>query len=289
VVGFRQQRWRWWIPALAAGLALAPRAQAQAVNEAAAALVDRAFRNLYEDDYVQTLALASRARGGREMLRKLQITRKQSAPPGRALVRFLEPPAVRRTSILVIEHSGASDDHYVYLPALRRTVHLSSAQRADSFFGTDLAYEDMEPKKAADYQVRWLDGAEADADGCAVVEIRPRPDAESTYERMVSCIETERAVIRWTDFFRNGALHKRLEIDPQSVRRIGDRFIPFTIRVATPGRDSQTRVLTESYEILPGIPDRIFSAANLEAGDAERDRARAAETSRDPQPGEAAR
>jgi len=252
------------------------------------ALVDRAFQNLYADDYVQGLWLKTRARGGREMSRRLQIVRKQSERPGKALVRFLEPYAVRHTAILVLENDGASDDQYVYLPAAERTMHLSAAQRADSFFGTDLAYEDLEPKYAADYEVTAV-GQEHFAElPCFVLEIRPLPHFDSSYEHMRTCLEPERAIMLWTDFHRRGRLWKRLEIDPEEVRPVQERFIPFRMTMSTPRQRSETLVLTDSYELRPAIPEKIFSVFNLEAGDAKRDRARAAGEGESGQPDVAA-
>ena len=116
-------------------------------------LLARAFANLYADDYIQTLELAAESPGMRPVVRTLQILRKQSVQPGKALVRFLEPFDVRRTSVLILENADANDDLWVYLPALRMTRRISSSQRADSFFGTDLSYEDVEPKHADDYDV----------------------------------------------------------------------------------------------------------------------------------------
>ena len=80
------------------------------------ALLARAFANLYADDYVQTIELSTRATGIRPLSRTLQITRKQSVRPGKALVRFLEPFDVRRTSVLILENDGASDDLYATCP-----------------------------------------------------------------------------------------------------------------------------------------------------------------------------
>jgi hypothetical protein len=266
--------------ALALPLSLGPDREARAASDAAsasdeaAALVDRAFKNLYADDYVQMLWLRTRTRGGREMARRLQITRKQSERPGRALVRFLEPYAVRRTAILVLERDGASDDQYVYLPAAERTMHLSASQRADSFFGTDLAYEDLEPKYAGDYAVTSLGDQTFEGIPCAHLELRPRPEFESSYERMETCIEPARAIMLWTDFYNRGKPWKRLEIDPTEVRPVKERFIPFRMTMSMPRRQSETVIETESYELRPEIPETIFSVFNLESGDAKRDRSR---------------
>jgi hypothetical protein len=256
-------------------------AAARAAEDAAAPppdafdLLDRAFSNLYADDYVQTLELITRARGGRSMGRKLQITRKQSVRPGKALVRFLEPYAVRRTSVLILENEGQSDDLYVYLPAVGRTRHLSTSQRADSFFGTDLSYEDVEPKRAADYEVRRIGSELVDGTACERVDIRAGAKFESTYDRMVACIEPERAVILWMDYFRGEKAVKRLTIDPTSLQPVGARLIPFKMTIASARGRSETEVRTESYELHPVIPDSLFSTWNLEAGDADRDRSQA--------------
>jgi hypothetical protein len=262
--------------------------EAPPTDAEAYALLDRAFQNLYADDYVQGLWLKTRARGGSEMARQLQITRKQSERPGKAMVRFLAPYAVRHTAILVLENEDASDDQYVFLPAAQRTIHLSSGQRADSFFGTDLAYEDLEPKYASDYDVTALGRDRFGNLDCARVEIRPRAGFESTYDHLVSCIEPERAIMLWTDFHRRGRLWKRLEIAPEDVRPVEDRFIPFRMVMSTPGRRSETEILTESYELRPRIPEELFSVFNLELGDARRDRERSADAAEPFTPGTAA-
>jgi hypothetical protein len=234
-------------------------------------LLDRAFRNLYADDYVQSLELISQQRGGRGVRRRLQVIRKQSIRPGKALIRFLEPYDIRHTSILILENEGENDDLWVYLPALRLTRRLSAAQRADSFFGTDLAYEDVEPKRSEDYVARPLSQDASDPD-CTAIRIEPRAGIESSYERMIACIDEKRAVIRWMEFYRNGNVVKRLEAIAESIRAVDHHFIPFEMVFTTPRTQSTTRVLTDRYEIHEAIPDALFSTWNLEVGDAARDR-----------------
>lgn len=237
-------------------------------------LLHRAYENLYADDYVQELELSTSEDGGQSMRRRLQITRKQSTLPGKALLRFLEPASVRRTSVLVLENETGSDDLFVYLPATDFTRRISGAQRADAFFGTDLSYEDVEPKRASDWLASYVDSERSEDDACWVIEIRARPEFESTYDRMRSCIEPERAVIHWTEFYAGGRPMKRLEVDPGSVRSVGPRFIPFSARMTTPDRRSETELLVGAHDLRQDIPDSLFSKKSLELGDAKRDRKR---------------
>jgi hypothetical protein len=260
-----------------AAVASAPSAGAAAAPEDLApaspsALLDRAFDNLYGDDFVQVMTLSTARRAGHAITRRAQLTRKQSVRPGKALVRFLDPQDVRRTGVLILEQDERYDDFFVFLPALGRVRRLVSGQRADAFFGTDLSYEDVEPKHASDWDVRALGPSEEGGTPCVVLDIRPKPHHESTYERMESCIEPERAIILRTDFFRRGQPVKQLRVDAASVREMDGRHIPFSFRMETPSQRSSTRVGTESYEIRKGIPDQLFTTANLEGGDAEGDR-----------------
>ena len=262
------------VATLCLAAARAPAQDALPEPPSAQELLARAFHNLYADDYIQTLRFDTRMRGS-SLSRRLQLTRKRSQGPGRALLRFLEPPEIRRTSVLVLENLDRADDLYVYLPAARLTRHLGAAQRSDSFFGTDLSYEDVEPKRGENWVAREAGWSEHEGLRCARVEIRPGPGFESGYERLDACIEVARGVMLWSDFYQQGRLVKRLEIDSASIRAIGSRQIPFVMTFTTPSRRSETRVVTESYDLRAEIPEELFSTWNLEVGSPERDRAKA--------------
>ncbi len=237
-------------------------------------LLRRAFEHLYSDDYVQTLELVTQTPASRPLRRTAQILRKQRERPGKVLVRFLEPYDVRRTAVLILENEGSHDDMWVYVPALRRTRRLSAAQRADAFFGTDLWYEDIEPKRTDDYDVEFADGGR-EGEGCVRLEVRAREGVDSSYDRMLSCVDPERGILVWSEFHRRGQLVKRLDVDLAEVREVEGRLIPYLVTFHTPRTGSTTRVATQHYQALPSIPDALFSTRNLEAGDAERDRRRA--------------
>jgi hypothetical protein len=160
----------------------------------------------------------------------------------------------------------------VYLPSVRHTKHLSNSQRSDSFFGTDFSYEDIEPKRARDFEATYV-GAATDYEGCREISVRSRAGISSTYDHMVACIEPERGIIRWIDYYRQpDQPFKRLVVSPGSIRSIGNSFIPFSMTMATAARQTQTTFETDSYELVDDIPDRLFNSQNLEFGDAKHDR-----------------
>src|SRR5262249_43280791 len=154
------------------------------------------------------------------MVRRIQLIRKQRVRPGKALVRFLEPPEVRRTSVLIVEASDRDDDLFVFLPALGKVRRIAASQRADAFFGTDLSYEDVEPKRASDWDATLLETREEEGVPCQLLDLRPNAPRVSTYERMVSCIDPQRALILRTEFWRGGAIVKQLHVRPADAREV---------------------------------------------------------------------
>lgn len=233
-------------------------------------LLERAFRNMYAEDYVQTLELETFPRSGRGMSRTVQVIRKQSADPKQAIVRFLAPASMRRTSLLIIERDSGNDDLYVYFPAARITRHLSASQRSDAFFGTDLSYEDVEPKSARDFLIE----ATATGELCTTLRMIPRKGYGSGYDEISACIDEELGVPHWMEFRVSGDLVKRLVVDLESVREIDERRVPFAMTMHDTRRGSRTVMETREYEVRAAIPDEIFSTWNLEAGSARRDRAK---------------
>jgi hypothetical protein len=232
----------------------------------ARALLDRTLRNLYEGDFVQVFRLESRVRSGRGLTRRLQVVRKESEPPGRAVLRFLSPEDVRGSSLLVIERDDQPDDVFLYLPAARRTRRISLAQRYDSFFGTNLTYEDLEPKHVADFDARLEGRAQVDGVECLELRIRPRPGVESQYDSTLACIDPERNVALRTEYFVDDRAIKRMTVDPRRIDRIDGRFVPRHARVESTTRDFTTEITSELYERSENIPDRLFSTWNLETG-----------------------
>ncbi len=56
---------------------------------------------------------------------------------------FREPKSVKDTRLLQAEKTAKDDDKWIYLPSLRTTRRIASAERQKSFVGSDFTYNDM--------------------------------------------------------------------------------------------------------------------------------------------------
>lgn len=116
----------------------------------------------------------SQAGGKRERL--LQVRGLNFAGGVKQLLLFEAPADVRNIGLLTIDYDAGerSDDQWLYLPNLHRSSRISTADRSNSFMGTDLSYADMTRKDPGQYEYRLLSpGVRVGPEECWHIEARP--------------------------------------------------------------------------------------------------------------------
>lgn len=61
----------------------------------------------------------------------------------KTLVKFLSPPDVKGTSVLIYDYENESDAMWIYMPALRKTRRIVSSEKGKSFMGSEFSNADM--------------------------------------------------------------------------------------------------------------------------------------------------
>ncbi len=70
---------------------------------------------------------------------------------------FRSPASVKDTRLLQAEKLGREDDKWIYLPSLKTTRRIASAERSKSFVGSEFTYNDMTIRKFEDDAFEMLD------------------------------------------------------------------------------------------------------------------------------------
>ena len=252
----------------ALGVALAAWAEEppDALPPSARDVLELAFENRYGCDTRQVVRLEVESARGNVLHRRLEVVSKLIGDRTHALGRFTDPPNLRGTTLLTIENVDRSDDHFLYLPALKRARRFTSAQRADSFLGTDLAYEDFERRQTTDFEVTNLTSDRVDGEPVWVVSALPLYD--SGYERAEFRVaQADHAIleIRW--FKRQAETPFKVLEAPRSdqVRQDG-HVLPTRMVVRNLAKRSETRVFFDQLVVNPPIDDSVFSKTALEMG-----------------------
>ena len=159
---------------------------------------------------------------GRVRERHLRLAGLRGAEKGeradRLLIRFLFPNDIKGTGFLVLEHPGADDERFLYLPALGRVRRIAGEEKQDSFVGSDFTYEDIGGRELTDYAYAIVDAATPrgpiPGQGVACLDARvARKGPHATYPRVVSTVLKDTFVVVAADNFnRRDEVVKTFEV-----------------------------------------------------------------------------
>ena len=237
---------------------------ADAVAPKAEAILAAAFANRYEVDLTSKVQLVMRNDHGQERRREFQAAYKLIDGRMHSIGRLVWPHYLRGMTILTIESEDRGHDAFIYLPSLGKVRRISTAQRGDSFFGSDVTYEDLERRRIDEYD---LDRMEAGASGGELAYvISGRSRREFSYARIVFVVSQADSAILETQHFKRGQETPfRVISAPRGgmVEKDG-HVLPTRLTVYNRLRGTSTEVTFEDLQVNPAIDDHLFSASTLE-------------------------
>jgi len=167
-------------------------------------------------------------------------------------------------TILQIEADNRSHDAFVYLPSAQTVRRVSTSQRGDAFFGTDVTYEDLERRYAKDYEI--VDLSAGNIGGEPTHVIRARPRLPQTYHEVRFWIATSDPVILQAHYFKRNASEpfRTVSAPRASMKESGGHVLPTRLVVENLARGTTTEVVYNDLAINTKIDDRVFSIRTLE-------------------------
>jgi outer membrane lipoprotein-sorting protein len=186
------------------------------------------------------------------------------------VVRFSSPADVKGTAILLVEHSKADDDMWIYLPALKKVRRLVASNKKDSFAGSDFSYGDVIGHQPADWKHQLVGSEDVGGEPCFVIESVPGSNAvreSSGYSKRKSWISKARFVlVKLQAWDTEGQLLKEASYSDFKVGDKPDRWVPMRIQAKNVQTGHQTDLVFRGYRIEPAIAADVFSANSLDTG-----------------------
>lgn len=184
-------------------------------------------RNVAEPSSVRAVRISSRDRAGTDRVTLIRIFGRRTEEGHRQLlVRFVEPEDVAGSAFLMLERDGPNE-MYFRSSEIPKAKRIAGAGRALALLGTDFSYEDFEhlmafrrpeeSKRLEDEVIRER----------PVYVVEARPTEGSAYERIVTYVDKETCVALRMELYEAGrGLRKRLMVNPNAVRKLGDIWVP---------------------------------------------------------------
>lgn len=232
----------------------------------AVAALDAAFERRYACPITGVVDISTRKGDSRPLLRQLHVASKLIDERVHTYAIFQEPQYVRGMAFLGIEKQpGEEDEHFVYLPSLRKVRRIGGNVASDSFLGTDLTYHDFERQRVRDFEI--VGSMRDRVAGEAVLRVSGKPRFHSTYDTFEYAIAMTDHAILESRYFRNAfpTEIKRISMPRAGMQQHGHCLVPKRIVVEDRLRKTQTELFLNPLMLDASLDDNLFTMVALEA------------------------
>jgi hypothetical protein len=216
-------------------------------------------------------------RHGNQRVRKISSFSMDRGEDVLRLMFFQHPADVRNTGFLTYDYdlSGKDDDQWLYLPALRKTKRIASADKSGSFMGSDLNYSDMTSRDLDDYDYSFYDPAkkEMTVDGQKTWVILSVPRTreiidETGYRKSVLFVRQDnKVVIRTLNYEKKKGYAKYMQV--LSLEQIEGIWVATSMQVTRKrGKQlvHQTLLHFNNVRFNQEMDEDLFTIRRLEKG-----------------------
>ncbi len=171
-------------------------------------------------------------------------------------VRILEPPKER--GVITLKRG---DQIWNYIPRIDRKIKIPPGMMGDAWMGSHFTYDDMVKESKIERLYRFQ--VKEDTGDTLVLVGIPVEGAAVVWGKLEYVLEKKRFLpleVRYYD--EDSVLARTLWFS--DVRRVGDRWIPFRLRVEPSDRPGEyTEIRYEKLELNVPLPRNLFSPASL--------------------------
>jgi hypothetical protein len=228
------------------------------------------------DNRVAQMEMILTGRNGGRRTRRIQTFIKDKGPDTMSLMFFLSPADVNKTAFLNIDYDDPEheDDQWLYLPALKKTKRIASADKSGSFMGSDLNYSDMTDRELTYYNYRFYEkGREQVFDGIKTWAIWAIPKSdkvikETGYEKELLFVRQDNdVVVRSISWVENSPDLKYMMV--RQLDKIDGIWVTTRLRII---RKKGKQIIHKTDLTLDGIKfnqdldEGLFSVRQMEKG-----------------------
>jgi outer membrane lipoprotein-sorting protein len=247
--------------ALSSFLAAAPEPAAGEAPDDAAELVARVVESVPKIAFEAEAVLT--APGG--FTRDLEM---KSKPVGDADATYMEvtaPLNLKNTRFLFLERAHGTDEQYVYVPALKRTIQVLNETREQPFLGSDFYVSDLVAPDLDAYTYAYAASPDAQVGGraCKLVETTPKNAQGQLYGKAVVAVDPVDLLIMRTELYdAKGALMKVWTLE--RVEKVDGHWTPMLQKMANVQQSTESTLETKRVRYGAEISDSVFTKTHLQ-------------------------
>ncbi len=149
----------------------------------------------------------------------------------------------------------------LWLPAFNKVRRISSKQKADSFMGSDMSYEDMTSRELDEYTYKLTGSEKIDDNEYYILESIPNPEIESTYSKHIAWVSKSDYLVMKEESYDNA--DRLLKTKTIKYKKLKGYDVPEEMYVENVQKSHNTRLTFDQIEVDTDVPDNLFQEKNL--------------------------
>jgi hypothetical protein len=230
---------------------------AAAEERSAQALMRKVFDQV-KISFVAKMKLSSR--DGLEQI--LNVSHKQFPRANATYMEVTQPFSMKDTRFLSWDRDDSADEHYTYVPMVKRSVQVADWTLKSSFLGSTFYMIDIAVPDMDEYEYDFNGKSQA-GETCIGVEAAVKQTEDEPYSRIDYCVDEEKLLSVRTEFFDpQGGLLKVWRAD--KLEKVDGVWTPIlqTMTDVQAQTESQLEILEIQMHVEP--PDKVFRKAYLD-------------------------
>ena len=177
------------------------------------------------------------------------------------IIWFLAPADDKGVAFLKIEHDGEDDEMRLWLPAFNKVRRISSKQKADSFMGSDMSYEDMTSRELNEYTYTLIGSEIIENIDYNILESVPNTELDSEYSMHIAWVsKSDYLVVKEESYDRSDRL---LKVKLMKYKKIKGYDVPEEMYVENVQKNHSTKLTFNNLELDTNVQDVLFQEKNL--------------------------
>lgn len=227
-------------------------------DDAARDLVKRVLDSTPKTPFTAKAKLTS----DRGWVRELELNHKHVNDVDAAYMEVTAPMDLKDTRFLLLDHVVGRDEQFIYVPAMKRTIQVSTETRKQPFLGSDFYVYDMVRPEFDAYTYNSAGEETVLGHQCKLVESVPKNPADDLYSKTILAIDpTDLLVLRTQFFDQQGKPLKVWTIE--KIEKIDGNWTPLVQKMVNlqDHHWSQLELLDVKYNAQ--LPDEMFNRSYL--------------------------
>ncbi|HOW31256.1 MAG TPA: outer membrane lipoprotein-sorting protein [Bacteroidales bacterium] len=184
----------------------------------------------------------------------------------KTLFKFLSPPDVKGTTILIYDYENKDDDMWIYMPSLRKTRRIVSGEKGKSFMGSEFSNADMSKPTMSDFTYSLKGSETLDGKECWKLESKcANAGAEEAngYSRKIAWIEKSTYLTWKIEFYDHADKLLKVETFSDYRKQAGGKYFAFKLSMSNVQNSRKSEIVINKYQAGSALKESAFSATTL--------------------------